>query len=214
MTTMNSGDDYVRKPDSVGPPSPVCDVAVVPEDWDGAEPPADQAADPERTGELWIKGPNVVRGYWNRPEINDHRFRGGWWHTSDLGRREPDGSLTFIGTMTRMLKTGAENVFPVEVENCLQAHSAVADAAVIGVPNEAMMQDVKAVVVLAEGAAVTAEELIAHCKANIASYKKPKTIEFVDAIPRAQSGMKDYDALDARFGGGGYPGGDNLGAGR
>ncbi len=165
-------------------------------------------------GEICARGDLVHRGYWNRPEINDHRFRGGWWHTSDLGRREPDGSLTFIGTMTRMLKTGAENVFPVEVENCLQAHPAVADAAVIGVPNEAMMQDVKAVVALAEGAAVTAEELIAHCRANIASYKKPKTIEFIDAIPRAQSGMKDYDALDARFGGGGYPGGDNLGAGR
>ena len=68
MTTMNAGDDYVRKPDSVGPPAPVCDVAVVPEDYEGDEPPAGQEVDPTRTGELWIKGPNVVRGYWNRPK--------------------------------------------------------------------------------------------------------------------------------------------------
>jgi long-chain acyl-CoA synthetase len=165
-------------------------------------------------GEICARGDLVHLGYWNRPEVNEHRFRGGWWHSSDLGRRETDGSLTFVGTMTRMLKTGAENVFPAEVENCLQAHPGVRDAAVIGVPNKAMLQDVKAVVVRADGSAATAEELIAHCKANIASYKKPKTIEFVEAIPRTAAGMKDYDGLDARFGGGGYPGGGNLGAGR
>ena len=73
-------------------------------------------------GEICAKGDLVHRGYWNRPQINEERFRGGWWHTTDLGRREVDGSITFVGTMTRMLKTGAENVFPAEVENCLQQH--------------------------------------------------------------------------------------------
>ena len=68
MTTMNAGDDDVRKPDSVGPPAPVCDVAVVPEDYDGEEPPPTSRPTPTGPGELWIKGPNVVRGYWNRPE--------------------------------------------------------------------------------------------------------------------------------------------------
>jgi acyl-CoA synthetase (AMP-forming)/AMP-acid ligase II len=113
--------------------------------------------------------------------------------------------------MTRMLKSGAENIFPAEVENCLQAHPAVKEAAVIGVPNERFLQDVKAVVVLCGTA--TAEELIEHCKRNIASYKKPKTVEFLDALPRTAAGGKDYAALDAKFGGGGYPGGSNLGAG-
>jgi long-chain acyl-CoA synthetase len=167
-------------------------------------------------GEICAKGDLVHRGYWNRPQINEERFRGGWWHTTDLGRREEDGSVTFVGTMTRMLKTGAENVFPAEVENCLQLHAVVREAAVIGVPNPAMLQDVKAVVVLAEGAeasAATVAELIAHCKENLASYKKPKTIDFIDALPRTAAGGKDYDALDAQFGGGGYPGGANLGAG-
>ena len=76
-------------------------------------------------GEICVRGGTVHLGYWNRPEINAERFRGGWWHTTDLGRREPDGTITFLGTMTRMIKSGAENIFPAEVENCLEAHPAV-----------------------------------------------------------------------------------------
>jgi long-chain acyl-CoA synthetase len=113
-----------------------------------------------------------------------------------------------------MLKTGAENVFPAEVENCLESHPAVREAAVIGVPSERWSQDVKAVVALHEGAEVDAAELIEHCRAHIASYKKPKTIEFVDALPRIGGYLKDYAVLDEKFGGGGYPGGDTMGAGR
>jgi long-chain acyl-CoA synthetase len=112
-----------------------------------------------------------------------------------------------------MLKSGAENIFPAEVENCLEAHPAVKEAAVIGIPNERFLQDVKAVVVLNGTAPVTADELIEHCRRNIASYKKPKTIEFLDALPRTAVGGKGYAALDEKFGGGGYPGGANLGAG-
>lgn len=84
----------------------------------------------------------------------------------------------------------------------------------IGVPNERWAQDVKAVVVLRDGAEATAEDIIEHCRARIASYKKPKTVEFIDALPRTGGYAKDYDVLDSRFGGGGYPGGDTLGAGR
>lgn len=114
-----------------------------------------------------------------------------------------------------MLKSAAENIFPAEVENCIEAHPAVKEAAVIGVPNERWAQDVKAVVVLQPGAEpVTAEDVIEHCRARIASYKKPKTVEFVDALPRTKDYAKDYETLDERFGGGGYPGGEQLGAGR
>jgi long-chain acyl-CoA synthetase len=84
---------------------------------------------------------------------------------------------------------------------------------VIGVPNERFLQDVKAVVALNGTAPVTAEELIEHCRRNIASYKKPKAVEFLDSLPRLAGGAKDYAALDEKFGGGGYPGGTNLGAG-
>jgi long-chain acyl-CoA synthetase len=169
---------------------------------------------PGEAGEICVRGALVHLGYWNRPEVNEHRFRFGWWHTSDLGRREPDGTITFLGTMTRMLKTGAENVFPAEVESCLEGHPAVREAAVIGIPSERWSQDVKAVVALNDGATATVEELIDHCRRHIASYKKPKSIEFVDALPRIGGYVKDYAALDDKFGGGGYPGGQTMGAGR
>lgn len=166
-------------------------------------------------GEICVRGDLVHLGYWNRPEINEERFRFGWWHTTDLGRREPDGTIGFLGTTTRMLKSAAENIFPAEVENCIESHPAVKEAAVIGVPNERWAQDVKAVVVLQPGAGpVTAADVIEHCRARIASYKKPKTVEFVEALPRTKDYAKDYEVLDERFGGGGYPGGDTLGAGR
>jgi long-chain acyl-CoA synthetase len=190
---------------NAGRPAPVTSVRIV--GTDGRECPPGQA------GEICVRGDTVHLGYWNRAEINSERFRGGWWHTTDLGRRESDGTITFLGTMTRMIKSGAENIFPAEVENCLEAHPAVKEAAVIGVPSERFMQDVKAVVVLDGTAQATAGELIEHCRRNIASYKKPKTVEFLDALPRTQGFAKDYAALDEKFGGGGYPGGDNLGGG-
>ena len=147
-----------------------------------------------------------MNGYWNRPEDNAFRQRGGWHHTNDLGRREADGSLSFIGPKTRMLKSAAENIYPAEVEGCIARHPAVAACAVIGVPDPKWVQSVKAIVVVREGHSVSADEVIEHCRANIASYKKPRFVEFVDALPR-NGFFIDYDALDERFGGGNYPGG-------
>ncbi|WP_033318305.1 AMP-binding protein [Streptomyces yerevanensis] len=191
---------------NAGRPGPFTSVRIL--DSGGRECETGEA------GEICVRGDLVHLGYWNRPEINEERFRFGWWHTTDLGRREADGTISFLGTTTRMLKSAAENIFPAEVENCIESHPAVKEAAVIGVPNERWAQDVKAVVVLRDGAEATAEEIVEHCRARIASYKKPKTVEFIDALPRTGGYAKDYEALDARFGGGGYPGGDTLGAGR
>jgi acyl-CoA synthetase (AMP-forming)/AMP-acid ligase II len=191
---------------NAGRPGPFLTVRIL--DPAGAECPTGEA------GEICARGDLVHLGYWNRPETNAERFRFGWWHTTDLGRREADGTVSFLGTTTRMLKSGAENIFPAEVENCIEAHPAVKEAAVIGVPNERWAQDVKAVVVLRDGATAGAQEIIEHCRARIASYKKPKTVEFLDALPRTNAYGKDYAALDERFGGGGYPGADSLGAGR
>ena len=102
---------------NAGRPAPVTSVRIL--DAGGRECAIGEA------GEICVRGGTVHLGYWNRPEINAERFRGGWWHTTDLGRREPDGTITFLGTMTRMIKSGAENIFPAEVENCLEAHPAV-----------------------------------------------------------------------------------------
>ncbi len=157
------------------------------------------------TGEIVVRGATVMNGYFNRDELNEQRQAGGWHHTNDLGRLEADGSLTFIGPKTRIIKSAAENIYPTEVEGCLRQHPAVADAAVIGVPDPTWTQNVKAVVVLKPGAEASAEDIIEHCRPLIASYKKPKSVEFVEELPR-QGWAVDYDVLDERFGGGGYPG--------
>ena len=186
-----------------GRPSPLADVRVV--DANDRELPSGE------TGEIVVRGVTVMCGYWNRAELNASRARGGWHHTNDLGRFEPDGTFSFVGPKTRMLKSAAENIYPAEIENCLRMHPAVADVAVIGVPDDTWVQAVKAVVVLAPGGHAGAVELIEHCRRHIASYKKPKTVEFVDAIPRRGFAV-DYAALDERFGGGNYPGGTTRSA--
>jgi acyl-CoA synthetase (AMP-forming)/AMP-acid ligase II len=163
------------------------------------------------TGEIVARGPTVMNGYWNRPEENARRMRGGWHHTNDLGRREADGTITFIGPKTRMIKSAAENIYPAEVEGCIATHPAVAECAIIGVPDPRWTQSVKAVVVLKDGARADADGIIEHCRARIASYKKPRAVEFVEKLPR-QGWTVDYDALDEQFGGGGYPGGRNRSA--
>jgi acyl-CoA synthetase (AMP-forming)/AMP-acid ligase II len=180
-----------------GRTSPLMQVRVV--------DPDDREVAAGETGEITCRGPLVMNGYWNRPEETARRFRNGWHHTNDLGRREPDGSLTFVGPKTRLIKSAAENIYPAEVEGAIRAHPDVADCAVIGVPDRQWTQTVTAIVVVREGALVTSDDLVAHCRDRIASYKKPRHVEFVDAIPR-QGFAIDYDALDARFGGGGYPG--------
>jgi long-chain acyl-CoA synthetase len=165
----------------------------------------DNEVEPGETGEITARGVTAGAGFWNRPELNAVRCRGGWWHTNDLGRREADGSLSFVGPKTRMIKSGKENIYPAEVERCLREHPLIADAAVIGVPDEVWEQNVTAVVVLRDGAAVSEEDVIVHCRTAIASYKKPKAVVFADVLPRV-NGQLDRDALDRAYGGGGYPG--------
>jgi len=179
-----------------GRTSPMAVVRIV--DPDGNEVP------PGDVGEIVARGPTVMNGYLHRDELNEERQADGWHHTNDLGRRELDGSLTWIGPKTRLIKSAAENIYPAEVEGALQKHPAVQEAAVIGVVDHAWGQSVKAIVVLRDGSTATADELIDHCKSLIASYKKPKTIEFTDKLPRDGFAI-DYAVLDERFGGGGYP---------
>jgi long-chain acyl-CoA synthetase len=180
-----------------GRPSPLAMVRIV--DPDGVDVVEGE------TGEIVARGPIVTNGYHNRPELNAERFRGGWWHTGDLGRRHPDGSLSFVAPLTRIVKSAAENIYPAEVEGCLLQHPAVKEAAIIGVPDRRWTQRVLAVVVLNPGTAVSEAELIEHCRAHIASYKKPSIVQFTDALPRKEWAV-DYDELDRRYGGGGYPG--------
>lgn len=187
-----------------GRTGPVAQVRIV--DGEGRELP------PGEVGEIVVRGPTVMHGYWRRPALNAQRQRDGWHHTNDLGRRESDGSISFVGPKTQMIKSMAENIYPAEVENCLRQHPAVADCGIIGVPDDKWVQSVKAIVQLKPGASASAEELIEHCRQRIASYKKPRFVEFTDALPRTATGQIDYARLDQLYDGGNYPGGMTRGA--
>jgi long-chain acyl-CoA synthetase len=188
-TSMNTGEDYVNKPDSVGPPVPVTDVAVVPEDFAGDEPDPSLASGPEVTGELWIKGPQVVRGYWNRPEETAQVFTNGWLHTGDVARIDDEGFIYIVDRAKDMIIRGGENVYSVEVEDALYEHPAVAECAVIGVPDPVLGEQVGAVVVLRAGHKVASDELARFVGDRLASFKMPTRIWFRDApLPRNPAG--------------------------
>jgi long-chain acyl-CoA synthetase len=181
VTSMNSGEDYLRKPESCGPPVPVCDVRVMAADGTEA-----QLGEP---GELWIKGPNVVKGYWNKPEATAASFSDGWLHTGDVARVDDEGFIFIVDRAKDMVIRGGENVYCAEVEAAIFEHPAVADVAVIGVPHEVLGEEVGAVVVLRPGAELTAAELREHVAERIASFKVPAHIWFSpDPLPRNPAG--------------------------
>jgi long-chain acyl-CoA synthetase len=181
VTSMNSGADYLRKPESCGPPVPVCDVRVIAAD--GAEAPLGEP------GELLIKGPNVVKGYWNKPEATAASFSDGWLHTGDVARLDEEGFIYIVDRAKDMVIRGGENVYSAEVEAALFEHSAVADVAVIGVPHEVLGEEVGAIVVLRPGAEATVEELQEHVAERIASFKVPAHIWFSsEPLPRNPAG--------------------------
>ncbi len=187
------------RPTVGGVPGPLADVQVL--DPDGTPVAVGE------TGEITVRGPMVMTGYHRRPELTAHRQRHGRHHTGDLGRREPDGSISFVGPLQHMIKSGGENIYPAEVEAALRRHPDVARAAVIGLPDPSWGQRVLAVVVAAPGRAPDPDALIEHCRGELAGYKRPRAVEFVDALPDGPTDYSvDYGALDVRFGGGGYPG--------
>jgi long-chain acyl-CoA synthetase len=129
-------------------------------------------------GEIVLRGPNVMKGYWNRPEETARALRGGWYHTGDAGYLDADGYLYIVDRVKDMIVTGGENVYSAEVENTLQQHPSVSQCAVIGVPHDTWVEAVHAVVVLNAGARASAEELIAFCRERIAGYKCPRGVSF------------------------------------
>lgn len=160
---------------------------------------------PGEVGEIMARGPLVMCGYWNRPEENARRILNGWHRTNDLGKRLDDGSLIFVGPKTTMIKSGIENIYPAEVEACLRTHPGVADVCIIGVPDPKWDQNVKAVIVRKPDTSYSAADFIDHCRQHLASYKKPKLVDFTETLPRTRDGVLDREAVDRAFGGGGYP---------
>ncbi len=143
---------------------------------------------PGEVGEVVCRTPQVMLGYWNLPEATQAAIRDGWFHTGDAGYMDRDGYLYIYDRVKDMIISGGENIYPAEVENALFGHPAIADVAVIGVPDAKWGEAVKAVVVRKPGAAVSVQELIEFARARIAGFKLPSSIDFVDALPRNPSG--------------------------
>jgi len=139
-------------------------------------------------GEVCVRGPGVMKGYWNKPELTQAALRGGWMHTGDAAYMDADGFIFVVDRLKDMIVTGGENVYSAEVENAIGRHPAVAACAVIGIPSAEWGETVHAAIVLKPGQSATAEEVVAHCKSLIAGYKCPRSLAFVDTLPLSAAG--------------------------
>jgi long-chain acyl-CoA synthetase len=183
-TTVNCGNIADRKPPkygSVGKCYQKCNTIKIFDDQD-------RALAPGLKGEIVIKGPCVMKGYWNRPRETAEALRNGWLHTGDVGYTDEDGYLYITDRKKDLIIRGGENVYPTEVENVLYQHPEVLEAGVIGVPDPVYGETVKAFVALKTPGAASEAALIAHCKAHLPAYKRPKFIQFVDALPKSAVG--------------------------
>ena len=141
-----------------------------------------------QAGELVVRGPGVMRGYFEMPEETEEAFRNGWHHTGDIARMDNDGFLYFVDRSKDMLITGGYNIYPKEIEDIIYTHPAILEVAVVGVPDEIKGDLAKAFIVKKQGQEVTAEEIMSLCRENLAAYKCPRLIEFIDALPKTPQG--------------------------
>ena len=184
-------EDAVRKAGSSGKPVLHTEVRIVRPD--GTDAGVDEL------GELWVRGPNVTPGYWNRPDANRSSFTDGWLHTGDATRIDAEGFYYIVDRWKDMYISGGENVYPAEVENVLHQIPAIAEAAVIGIPSEQWGEIGMAIVAVRPGHTLAAEEIHAHCAANLARFKCPRQIEFVEALPRNATGKIHKPTLRKNF---------------
>jgi long-chain acyl-CoA synthetase len=172
-----------RKIGSIGLPWPDTEARIV--DLTTGE----QALPVGETGELVIRGPQVMKGYWNKPEETDRTIRNGWLHTGDIAKMDEDGYFYIVDRIKDMIKTLGENVYPREVEEVLYTHPKVQEAVVVGLPYEEYLgEKIKAYIVLKEGQHATAEEIIQHCREQLSKFKVPKEIEFRSQLPKTLVG--------------------------
>jgi len=169
-----------RKPGSIGTPIDGVEMKVV--DEDGHEAPQGEV------GEIVIKGHNVMKGYWNRPEATEETIRDGWFHSGDMAEVDEDGYFFIVDRKKDMIIRGGYNVYPREIEEVLYEHPAVREAAVVGVPDDNLGEEVGAAVSLKEGAEASAEELREFVKDQVAAYKYPREVWFVDELPKGPTG--------------------------
>ena len=185
--------EYFAKSGSAGVISPLANIKIA-DDFDNLLPAGE-------TGEIVVRGPLVFQGYWNADELNAHTFRSDWHHTGDLGMIDTDGYLFFKGRKAEkeLIKPGGENVFPAEVEKVVLEHDAIREVCVFGVPDPKFGEGIKAVCSLNSGSSLTKEDLIKFCGSLIAGYKKPRYVEFIDELPKADDGTIDRNKIKAEY---------------
>jgi len=182
--------DARRRPGSCGQPIGN-EMRVV--DEEGDEVPDGVA------GEIVLRGENVFKGYYKNEEATRRAFRGGWFHTGDIGYRDADGFFYIVDRKSDMIIRGGENIYPREIDEVLYAHPSVAEAAAFGVPDDLYGEEVAAFVVLREGARASADDILAHCRARLADFKCPKTVRFVESLPKGPTGKVLKRELARRF---------------
>ncbi|RME10045.1 MAG: long-chain fatty acid--CoA ligase, partial [Ardenticatenia bacterium] len=185
-------EDVQRKVGAVGFPLMHVETRIV----------ADDGRDCEagEVGELLIRGPHVIPGYWNRPDATASTIVDGWLHTGDLAHCDEEGYTYIVGRKKDVIISGGENIYPAEVESVMLGHPAVSEAALIPVPDPKWGEVGRAVVVCRAGQSLTAEALLAWLRERLAGYKVPKSVVFVDELPKTGAGKVDKQALVRQFG--------------
>lgn len=180
ITVVLYGDDALRKTASIGRPVINVEVRVVDDNMNDVPP--------GEIGEIVYRGPTVMKEYYKNPEATAEAFKGGWFHSGDLVRVDEEGYFYIVDRKKDMLISGGENIYPAEIEEVLYKHPDILECAVIGVPDPEWGEKVKVFVALKPGKSMTENDVISHCMKYLASYKKPKEVEFIDALPRNAAG--------------------------
>lgn len=172
----------LKKPGSIGIPIPDNDVKLV--------DPADGVTEVRQgeRGELLIKGPQVMSGYWNNPEETANQLKDGWLYTGDVAIQDEDGYIFLVDRTKDMIIASGYNIYPREIDEVLYRHPKVAEAAAVGVPDEYRGETIKAFITLQSGETATEEEIMEFCKDKLAAYKRPRMVEFHDSIPKSAVG--------------------------
>jgi acyl-CoA synthetase (AMP-forming)/AMP-acid ligase II len=188
---INGDEAAMARLASAGRPYMINEVRIV--DKQDQEVPRDEV------GEVVVRSKIVMKGYWQNPDASKEALKDGWIHTGDLGRMDADGYLFLVDRKKDMIISGGYNIYAREVEDIIHAHPSVSEAAVIGVPDENWGESIKAIVILKPGETATQADIITFCRLHLASFKKPKSVEFVDALPRTSVGKISKKDLRAPY---------------
>jgi fatty-acyl-CoA synthase len=191
ITTCLLPEDGVRKVGSVGRPAFSVDLRIADETM--------RPLGPGSVGELLVRSPFVCKGYWNQPAATESQLSDGWWRTGDLAMRDDEGFVWITGRKKDMIISGAENIYPAEVEMVIAELDGVVEVAVVGVPDPEWGEAVAAFVVKTPEASLDAAAVIEHCRRNLASYKKPRHVRFIEGVPRTTVSKISKDALRAQW---------------